>query len=141
MRRRVGYGPERVRLVEHMVFCEVATRTPARRVWSPATDVYETPETIVVHMELAGVRPDEIQIQATDSTVAVWGQRSETELPADRHVQQMEIAQGPFERVIGLSTPVVPESGRANCIHGRLEIVLPKAAGTRTEIGTVEIRL
>ena len=141
MRRKVGLGPEGVRLVEHMVFCETGTRAPARRVWSPATDVYETPEAIVIQMEVAGVRPEEIQIQATDSTVAVWGRRSEPDLPRERHVEQMEIAHGPFERVIALATPVVAGAGRATCNHGLLEIVLPKATKQKMDTVTVQIRL
>lgn len=140
MRRKVGLGPDAVRHVEHMVFCEIGTAA-ARRVWSPATDVYETPDCVVIQMELAGVAPEQIQIQATDSTVAVWGRRREAELPDCRHVAQMEIVHGPFERVIALTMSVIPASGHATCTNGLLEIVLPKAKEERIDTVTVEIHL
>lgn len=50
-------------------------RAPAVRGWTPAVDIYETPNEIVVQAELPGIRREDIQIELTDERLTLRGKR------------------------------------------------------------------
>ncbi len=98
----------------------------APRVWEPAIDIYETEEDVVVLVELAGVKQDEIEIVVDGNTLVIRGERKEAQLRSKRIYYQMEIHKGPFERSILLPATVDPDKTKASYEDGLLEIVLPK---------------
>ena len=98
----------------------------APRVWEPAIDIYETEEDVVVLVELAGVKQDEIEIVVDGNTLVIRGERKEAQLRSKRTYYQMEIHKGLFERSILLPAMVDPDKTKASYEDGLLEIVLPK---------------
>ena len=68
--------------------------------WRPATDVYETADEFVVQMDLAGMRPEDIEVWVEDDFLMVKGERSNIAPPGKKHFHKMEIQVGPFERTI-----------------------------------------
>lgn len=102
------------------------------RIWGPAIDVYETETEVVVLVELAGVKRDEIEIVVGGNTLVIRGERGEVSLRGKRTYYQMEIHRGPFERNIQLPTTVDPEKTRASYEDGLLEIVLTKIRREQT---------
>ena len=104
----------------------------APRVWEPAVDVYETKNEVVVTVELAGVRQEEIEVMVEGSTLVVRGARKETATQSRRSYHRMEIHRGFFERDILLPKPVDPEQTKAFYEDGLLKIVLPKAQREQT---------
>ncbi len=107
--------------------------------WEPAVDVYETETEVVVIMELAGVKPDDIEIAIGDRHLLIRGWRQEpVSGSARRKYYQMEIHRGPFERRIPLPSAVDAEKAEATREDGILHIRLPKTrqAQLRVEIKT-----
>ena len=98
----------------------------APRMWEPAIDVYETEKDVVVLVELAGVKQNEIEIVVHGNTLVIRGERKEPQLRSKRTYYQMEIHKGPFERGILLPATVDPDKTKASYEDGLLEIVLPK---------------
>ncbi len=96
------------------------------RMWEPAIDVYETANDVVVLVELAGVKQDEIEIKVDGNTLVIRGERKESPLHNKRTYYQVEIHRGPFERGILLPATIDPEKAKASYEDGILEIVLPK---------------
>lgn len=92
----------------------------------PATDVYETAEAVVILMELAGIRDEEVEIELQGDRLVLRGQRADRRSPGQRRYAQMEICYGPFERVLPLPAPVNAEGAQTRYDDGFLEIVLPK---------------
>ncbi len=95
--------------------------------WSPPVDVLRTDDGVVVRVELAGARAADVQVRATERALTVWGVRRPPAGLSPRQIDRMEIAFGPFERVISLPERVVPESAQAQIADGLLEVVLPLA--------------
>jgi HSP20 family protein len=95
--------------------------------WSPSTDVLRTDDALVVRVELAGAGAADVQVRATGRELAVWGVRRPPAGHVPRGIDRMEIAFGPFERVVPLPARVVPEAARAQLADGLLEVVLPLA--------------
>jgi HSP20 family molecular chaperone IbpA len=99
-------------------------------VWTPAMDMYETPEAIVVLLELAGVDPDQTEVHTEPNVLIVRGMRRERhphrEHDEPRSYHALEIPYGRFERTIRLPPAVDTEAAQATYRDGLLEIVLPK---------------
>ncbi len=81
-------------------------RLPAfiEKTFSPSTDLYETPEEIILLLELPGVDPEDINISINDKNVLhIWGQRLFPLPPLQKgRCHKMEIPFGSFSRYIKL---------------------------------------
>src|SRR3979409_2550317 len=68
-------------------------------VWTPAVDVYETDEAIVVLFDLAGVDAEKTEVHAEPHLLVVRGVRRERHGPPEqRTFHTLEIPYGRFER-------------------------------------------
>jgi HSP20 family protein len=92
----------------------------------PAADVYETADSVVVLVELAGVKAEEIDISVEGRTLTVRGEREDRQRHLTRLYHQMEICCGIFERSVVLPSEVDPQQASATYSDGILAIVLPK---------------
>ena len=66
--------------------------------WTPAVDIYETPEAVVIAAELAGINPDSVHITVDGDLVRISGRREPTCPATGAHYHRMEIASGEFVR-------------------------------------------
>ncbi len=98
----------------------------APRPWEPALDCFETAGEIVLLIELAGMKADEIEVSVQGSLLIVRGDRREPHQGARRSYHRMEIAWGPFERTFELPAAVDADAIKAICGDGILEITIPK---------------
>jgi len=97
---------------------------PTEGHWHPPTDIYETPDGIVVCMEVAGVEPSSIEVNFKQGHLTVSGYRFVGCQSGRCH--QVEIENGRFFRHLALPMEVEEEGLRAKSQHGLLEIFLPK---------------
>jgi len=93
-------------------------------IWRPATDVYETGDSIVVRVEIAGMREEDFSISLTGSQLTVRGNRPD--IQERRAYHQMEIFFGEFTTEVELPGPVVSDQVTAEYITGFLRLVFPK---------------
>ena len=107
--------------------------------WTPNTDVFETAESLVVRLELAGVVRADLEITLNDRLLLVRGHRAEPCREGQCTFRQMEIDYGCFERRILVPRPIDPSRARAHFDNGFLHVELPKAAGTGHTTVTVII--
>lgn len=70
--------------------------------WRPPADIYRTPEGWVVKMELAGVRPEDVNVIASGSQIFVSGVRHDKFVGEGWSHYSMEITYSRFERTIEL---------------------------------------
>jgi HSP20 family protein len=103
---------------------DAALPSPA---WQPLADVCETPDAIVVQVELPGVRRDEIDIRAELHALTIKGQRRSLPSSKVEAYLRMEQSHGPFQRTFQLPDEVVSAETTAELIDGVLRIHMPKA--------------
>ncbi|MFQ3681032.1 Hsp20/alpha crystallin family protein [Roseiflexus sp.] len=97
------------------------------RPWSPAVNVFETEQAMLLIVELAGVEPSNVQIEAHPQFVRIAGVR-QIALPHNlRQLHRMEIASGAFQIEIPFERPIDPDRTNARFNNGLLEILLPFA--------------
>lgn len=139
-----GSGAFTVHLADELevYFNEVAHGRPvgfvASQKWKPRTDVYETEDALVVHMDIAGMRSEDFHVEVAEGILTVGGER---QIPREgkSHYHSMEVQVGPFERRLRLPIPVDPTSVRATYEHGFLEIRLTKLPDRRSGSHAVKV--
>ncbi len=105
---------------------EVQSSTAATA-WMPRINVKQSGDDIAVHVELAGIKPEDVDIEVTDGVLTIKGERkSETE-KEDEGWLVRESSFGAFERSMVLPEGVDPESIKAEFKDGMLEVHIPKA--------------
>jgi HSP20 family protein len=107
--------------------------------WTPNTDVYETPEGLVVKIEIAGIEKEDLEITLNDRLLLVRGHRKDPCRQKRCSFRQMEIDYGPFERRIVIPRSVDGSRVRAQFQNGFLQIELPKSQKTELTTFTVLI--
>jgi HSP20 family protein len=104
-------------------------RVRPRAGFSPPVDVYyaDEPPTAVVSVEVAGADPDSLNLEVKGRDLVVSGVRRAGQSQG-RLYQQLEIAYGPFRRVVSLGADVNPDGARATYDDGILRVELPLVA-------------
>jgi HSP20 family protein len=100
--------------------------------WRPASDIHETTDAILIKMELAGIREEDLEITLYEDALVVTGRRDD-DLAQDAAVwyHEAQIHYGPFRAEILLPSPVRREQVEARYENGILRIMLPKEAHGR----------
>jgi HSP20 family protein len=106
-----------------------------RETWAPAVNLYETTESYLVCVDLAGVVKDEIELSVERHRLMVRGtravpQQEEDESAARLRIHLMEIDHGPFCREVELPDNILEAKIEAVYRDGLLWITLPKKART-----------
>jgi HSP20 family protein len=101
------------------------------RAWEPRADVFEEEHRILVKVEIAGVRGEDIQLLYVPErhSLVLKGTRQEESFPdcCPTGIHQLEIFYGPFQREIELpDQPVDSSKIRAQYRNGFLIILVPK---------------
>lgn len=89
-------------------------------------DVYQDKDTIVVQSAVAGVNPDDLEVNITNESVTIRGRREKLETIEDKDYFYQECFWGKFSRSIILPVEVDPEDSTAVLKNGVLTIKMPK---------------
>jgi HSP20 family protein len=119
---------ERMRREMDQLFGDVFGMARRRTGFMPAVDVSYAPDPprAIVTAELAGIDPAEIGIEIEGRKLLLSGSRRVAESRTDVY-QQVEIARGPFRRVVELGADVRAQEAKATYEDGMLRIELPLA--------------
>ncbi len=96
--------------------------------WRPDTDMYETPTTVEIIVDLAGVEEDDFEVQLFEDVLVVEGRRLLPSCQEGAVYHAAGIRQGPFQLELPLPAPVDAERVEARYDRGLLRITLPKRA-------------
>ena len=118
------------RLFEESVGRFAGAQESAVGTWTPAVDIYEVGANLVLHVELPGVRREDVDLLMEDGTLIIEGERgSDPDLrPVDFH--RLERAHGPFRRVFRLPPSVASGGIEAEMRDGILVVTLPRVTET-----------
>lgn len=103
--------------------------------WRPPTDVYETDDSVVILVEIAGMDPDQIQVEFSDKILCISGVRSAKHRRAAAHC--LEVQYGDFSSEVYLPGQYDLDAIEAEYKDGFLHIALPKL---KPEIRTIAVQ-
>ena len=119
---------ERMRREIDELFGDVFERTGfgPGRAFTPEVDVYYCgqPPRAIVKAELAGVDVEEVALEIRGRQLIIAGERRAQEA-GGRLYQQIEIANGPFRRIVELGADVEADQAVATYEDGILRIEIP----------------
>ncbi|MGA8027299.1 MAG: Hsp20/alpha crystallin family protein [Bryobacteraceae bacterium] len=112
---------------------------PASRPWSPAVDIYETENDLVLKADLPEVDPKNVAIQMENGTLTLKGERRFEEQKNGKGFHRIERGYGSFVRAFSLPDTVDAEKVKADYKSGVLTITLPKKEVAKPRTINVEI--
>jgi HSP20 family protein len=89
-------------------------------IWQPSVDVYRTRCGWLIKFELAGVRPEDLQLTVNGRRLTVRGVRRDWFVEEECTCYRMEISYSQFERSIDLPVEVDANRVRTDYQHGLL---------------------
>jgi HSP20 family protein len=95
--------------------------------FSPALDVEETEDGFTLHVELPGVRPEDVDVSLKASVLTITGERPFYEGKNAEHFRRIERHVGRFHRAVRLPDRVDGTGVAATYRDGLLTITVPKA--------------
>jgi HSP20 family protein len=96
-------------------------------VWRPPTDVYETRDSLIVVVELAGMAEDDMTVTLFSDLLVVEGIRQQTSVSEMNACHQLGIKYGEFRSEVHVPFPVDTDGVKAEFQNGLLTVTLNKA--------------
>ena len=93
---------------------------------TPALDVYEDKDNLIVKAELPGMKREEIDLSFHDGTLTISGERKYEEKNEGAQTYRAERFFGKFHRTLTLPKPVQSDKAKATYKDGILTVTLPK---------------
>ena len=94
-------------------------------------DVSETPEHLVLHLEVPGMSRDQIKISVENNVLTVRGEKQQEATQENESWYRTDRSYGSFERSFSLPTHVDSDNVRAMLENGVLTIKLPRREEAR----------
>jgi HSP20 family protein len=108
---------------------------------TPALDVYEDKDDIVVKAELPGLGKDDIQVNISDSELTLKGEKKKEEKIEEEDYYRGERSYGAFTRSVDLPADVQADKVKASFKDGILEVRLPKTEEAKTKAKPIKIKV
>lgn len=106
--------------------------------WVPAVDIKEEDQRFVIHADVPGVDPKDIEITMEDGTLTLKGERHSEARDEHDGYRRVERVSGQFIRRFTLPDTADAEAVDARGHHGVLEIIIPKQAKAQPRRITVK---
>lgn len=104
------------------------------QVWMPHIDVYETMDEYIILVDIAGIKPEELDLEVDDRVLKIKGRRTRPKILKATKVHEMEIDFGHFERYFRFPSSLDIRGANSSYCNGLLQINLPKKRTQETVI-------
>jgi len=94
--------------------------------WTPAGDIKEADDRFVVHADIPGVKPEDIEVSMKDGVLTVKGERTQESKEEKDGYRRVERMSGSFFRRFVLPDITDTDNITANYDKGVLELVVAK---------------
>lgn len=106
--------------------------------WVPAVDIKEEDDRYVLHADIPGVKPEDIDITMEHGVLSIRGERKFEEKEEKENYRRIERSHGIFYRRFTLPDNTDPEGITATGDNGVLEVVIPKT--TESQFKRIEVK-
>jgi len=120
LRREMG------RMFEHQNTSSEEGSSIATSDWTPAVDIKETEKEFLIHADIPGVNPDDIDVHMEDGMLTIKGERDSETKEEREGYKRIERQRGSFYRRFSLPDTANADKISAKSKNGVLEITIPK---------------
>jgi len=108
--------------------------------WTPAVDIYETDDAIVLEAELPGMNEKDIEVKVEDNVLSIKGERKFEQERKEENYYRMERYYGTFQRSFTLPSNIDTDKIKAEYKKGILKIEMPKKEQAKPKQIKVEVK-
>ena len=108
--------------------------------WTPAVDIYENSDFVVVKAELPGVEKNQISVEVKDGILSLRGERKFEKEVKEESFHRIERSYGSFQRSFSLPVSVDQDQVTARFEDGVLEVKLPKKEKAKPKQIQVDVK-
>ena len=105
-----------------------------------SVDIFEQGENVVVKAELPGMKKEDIDVNLTDDTITISGEKKKKEKVDKKNYHRVERSYGSFSRRLPLPVQVQTDKATAQFKDGVLEITIPKTEKAKEQAKKVTIK-
>ncbi|RCJ26974.1 heat-shock protein [Nostoc minutum NIES-26] len=105
----------------------------------PAAEISETDDAVHLKLEIPGLEAKDLDVQVTEKTVRVSGERKQETKTEDKGVTKSEFHYGQFQRVIPLPARIQNTNVTAEYKDGILNLTLPKTEAEKNKVVKVNL--
>jgi HSP20 family protein len=107
--------------------------------WTPAVDISETDEQIVVEAEVPGMEPEQIDVALEGNVLTLKGEKKDVRTDEGQNYHRVERQYGAFVRSIQLPTAVEIDKVSASFKNGVLQVTLPKSEDAKPKRVAIDL--
>lgn len=100
--------------------------TSASGSWSPAVNIMERQDSIVISADLPGLKADDVEVTVDNGVLTIRGERGFEEANEGETYHRIERWYGSFERSFSIPNSVDPQKIEARFVNGEMSVTLPK---------------
>ncbi|MBI5037210.1 MAG: Hsp20/alpha crystallin family protein [Candidatus Kerfeldbacteria bacterium] len=108
--------------------------------FTPAVDIYQDKDNVIVETPLAGVDPKNVEITIENDVLKIEGSMEHKSEVDDKNYYRKEVRAGSFYRAVALPTHVKGGDAKADFENGMLKIVIPKAEEVKPKSIKVNVK-
>ena len=112
---------------------------PNARPWSPGVDIVENENDLVLHADVPGIEPKDIDISMENGTLTLKGERKFENNSAHQGYHRIERSYGAFARSFALPDTIDAEKVKAEFKNGVLTVTLPKKEVAKPRSVKIEV--
>ena len=121
-------------------FTRLLSEPRTGRPWSPAVDIYETADELVLKADIPEVSLKDIDVHVENQTLTLSGERKFERDQNDRGYHRIERSYGQFTRSFAVPSSVDTEAVSAEYKNGVLTVKLPKKAAAKPRQVKIEVK-
>lgn len=106
---------------------------------TPNVDIFEEGDNIVLKSEMPGMSKEDIEVNLTDDTITLSGEKKKEEKVEKKDYYRFERSFGSFKRSFALPSEVQSDKAKASFKNGVLEIKIPKSEEAKKKEKKIEI--
>ncbi len=108
--------------------------------FTPAVDVYQDKDNVMVETPLAGVDPEKVEISIENDILKIEGSSEHKSEIDEKDYYRKEVRSGSFYRAIVLPTQVKGDEAKATFENGLLKIKIPKSEAVKPKTIKVDVK-
>lgn len=108
--------------------------------FTPAVDVYQDKNNVIVETPLAGVDPEKVDITIENDILKIEGSSEHRSEIDEKNYYRKEVRTGSFYRAVALPTQVKSDQAKATFDNGLLTIKIPKAEAVKPKTIKVDVK-
>ena len=121
-------------------FTRMVNEPRAPRPWSPAVDIYETENELVLKADVPDVDPKDIDVRVENQTLTISGERKFEQENASKGFHRIERSYGSFVRSFAVPNAFDTDKIDAGFKNGVLSVTLPKKETAKPRQVKVEVK-